>query len=83
VLTIRISPIVNTVCPGIVSTGIARSFGGGVWGMECVAKAYMAFALKAVSADVGARSLVLAAKTKPEEHGTFRRPYLTDEEYEK
>ncbi|KUJ06422.1 NAD(P)-binding protein [Mollisia scopiformis] len=79
----KISPIVNTVCPGIVQTGIARSFGGGVWGMQCVAKAYMALALKAVPADVGARSLVVAAKTTPEQHGTFRRPYLTDDEYEK
>lgn len=50
--------------------------------MQYVAKAYMVLALKAVPADVGARSLILAAKTTSEEHGTFRRPYLTDEEYE-
>lgn len=50
--------------------------------MEYIAKIYMAFALKSVSADVGSRSLVLASKTTPEQHGMFRRPYLTDKEYE-
>jgi len=38
--------------------------------------------VKAAPASVGAGSLVLATITKPEAHGMFRRPYLTDEEYE-
>ncbi|KAF8850073.1 NAD(P)-binding protein [Acephala macrosclerotiorum] len=79
----KISPVVNSVCPGIVHTGIARSFGGGGLVQSYIAWAYMSVALKAVPADVGSRSLVVAGKMGPEEHGKFHRPYLTDEEYAK
>ena len=44
---------------------------------------HLFFWLKANPADVGAKSLVLAATTTPEQHGIFRRPYMTDEEYAK
>jgi hypothetical protein len=39
--------------------------------------------LKGHPVEVGARSLVLATTTTPEENGMFRRPYHTEEEYEK
>lgn len=37
---------------------------------------------KAAPAEVGGQTLVLATTTTEKEHGLFRRPYMTDEEYE-
>jgi len=80
-LIIRPNPIINAVCPGFIKTNIGHTYAE----RGIVYKLLLAIfnALKAAPSDVGARSLVLAATTKEEEHGTFRRPYMTDDEYAK
>jgi hypothetical protein len=80
-LTNSPSPIINTVCPGLIKTNIARSFAEKRFFYKLATHLFLW--LKANPADVGAKSLVLVATTTPEQHGMFRRPYMTDKEYAK
>ncbi|KAH7355449.1 hypothetical protein BKA65DRAFT_498436 [Rhexocercosporidium sp. MPI-PUGE-AT-0058] len=73
------SPIVNIVCPGMIRTNIARDFANKGFFFKIVEAVLMFFITN--PADVGARSLVLIATTTPDQHGTFRNPMLTKEEY--
>ncbi|KAK0119363.1 hypothetical protein ONS95_010815 [Cadophora gregata] len=76
----RPSPIINIVCPGMIRTNIARDFANKGFFNKLVAMLFMY--IRCNPADVGARSLVLMGITKEEEHGTFRNPMLTREEYD-
>jgi NAD(P)-dependent dehydrogenase (short-subunit alcohol dehydrogenase family) len=72
------SPIVNTMCPGICASDLARKFsekGFFAW------LAVGVFKLLAKSTETGARTFVLAALTGPEEHGKCISHYGTDEQY--
>ena len=72
----RLSPIVNSVCPGFVKTDIARTFS-----MQFILQIF--YWMKATPTDFGANTLVLLGTTTPEQHGEFHRPYFTDEQYAK
>lgn len=72
----RPSPIVSSVCPGFVKTDIGRGYSFQLF-------LQFFFWMKAMPTDVGAKALVMLGTTTPEQHGQFRRPYLTDEQYEK
>jgi hypothetical protein len=74
------SPIINVVCPGRVSTSLARDFAAKSILHQGLVAAWKA--LVTLPTDVGARQLVLAGTTPPVEHGKFIRPYMTDAEYE-
>ncbi|KAH7411510.1 hypothetical protein BKA64DRAFT_663616 [Cadophora sp. MPI-SDFR-AT-0126] len=73
------SPIINIVCPGMIRTNIARGFANKGPLYKLIEAAFMF--IRCNPADVGARSLVLMGDTTKEEHGTFRNPMLSREEY--
>tara|TARA_R110002060_G_scaffold22499_3_gene30488 strand:- start:328 stop:915 length:588 start_codon:yes stop_codon:yes gene_type:complete len=74
------SPIVNIVCPGMIRTNIARGFANKGTFFKLIEALFMY--IRCNPADVGARSLVLMGTTTKEEHGTFRNPMLSREEYD-
>jgi hypothetical protein len=74
------SPIVNIVCPGRVSSNLARDVAAKSIIHRGLVAGFKYFAT--LPTDVGARQLVLAATTSPAEHGKFIRPYYTDAEYD-
>ncbi|KAG4437048.1 hypothetical protein IFR05_007462 [Cadophora sp. M221] len=74
------SPIVNIVCPGMIRTNIARDFASKGIFFKIAEAVIMSIICNPV--DVGARSLVLIATTTPDQHGTFRNPMLTKDEYD-
>lgn len=63
----------------MIRTNIARDFVGRGYLFKLIEMFYMS--MKANPADVGARSLILVATTTPDQHGAFKSPVLTDEEY--
>ena len=71
------SPIVNSVCPGLVKTDISRGFKNKGLIFKWIEGIFMWW--KANPAAEGAKALVVATTT--DDHGKFQRPYLTDEEY--
>ena len=75
------SPIVNVVCPGPVKSDLARQLTEKGILQGIMVRIW--FTVKCLSTDVGARALVMAAKTITEENGKFVRFYMTDAEYEK
>lgn len=58
--------IVNSVCPGMVNTDVARSFAGQNWFMNILVWVYMSSSGK--PPDYGARHYVKAALRPKEEH---------------
>jgi hypothetical protein len=77
----RPSPIVNSVCPGMIKTNITRDFTKDSLFFTMVEKVFMW--IKAAPVERGGKSLVLATTTNEAQHGMFLRPYMTDEEYDK
>ncbi|KAI0505432.1 putative short chain dehydrogenase/ reductase [Xylaria bambusicola] len=71
--------IVNSVCPGLVSTNLGRSITGTSRLMQVLSCLYLG--LMAKSTDYGARFYVTAANTSQEEHGKYIQSLFTDEEY--
>lgn len=64
------------MCPGMCKSNLARE--ANIF-LQVLAK--MLFAVVAKSGEEGARTMVLAAMTKPEESGNFIKHYGRDEEY--
>jgi hypothetical protein len=58
--------IVNTVCPGLVSTNLGRAVSKLSWKMRLFVPIY--FNVLGKSADYGARSYLIAARTSEDEH---------------
>ncbi|RAL05972.1 putative short chain dehydrogenase/ reductase [Aspergillus ibericus CBS 121593] len=75
----RVRVIVNSVCPGLVSTDIARLVVKHSRAMQLLVPLYLGVLGK--SADYGARFYVTAARASEKEHGKFVQSLLTDEEY--
>lgn len=73
------SPVVNSVCPGIVKTGIIRAFEAKGLFYKLVAN-FIMWWQGALPAEEGAKSLVVTSLS--DKHGKFRRPWGTDEEYD-
>lgn len=73
------SPIVNTMCPGVCKSDLGRQYAAK--GAAVRALIWFFFATFAKSTENGARTLVLAAMTGPDEHGKFIRHYGTEEQY--
>ncbi|KAI1817127.1 NAD(P)-binding protein [Poronia punctata] len=73
--------IVNTTCPGMVRTGLARHYTGKSRVFDAFIAAYMGLAAK--TPENGARTLIAAARTKEGEHGKFIRFYGSEEDYRK
>jgi hypothetical protein len=71
------SPIVNSVCPGLIKTDISRGFKNKGLIFKWIEGLFMWW--KAMPPSEGAKALVVATTT--DDHGTFRRPYLTNEQY--
>ncbi|KAI0426469.1 putative short chain dehydrogenase/ reductase [Xylaria sp. FL1042] len=71
--------IVNSVCPGLVSTKLGRSITGMSRLMQVLS--FLHLGLMAKSADYGARFYVTAASTSQEEHGKYIQSLFTDDEY--
>ncbi|KAI0439775.1 hypothetical protein F4803DRAFT_25785 [Xylaria telfairii] len=73
--------IVNTTCPGIVRTALARNF---TENSRFFAVAVVVFhAVLAKTAESGARTLIAAGLTKESENGKFIRFYGSEAEYRK
>ncbi|KIX08678.1 uncharacterized protein Z518_03335 [Rhinocladiella mackenziei CBS 650.93] len=75
----RVLVIINTVCPGLVATDIARSIVKSSPLMKIVVPIYLGFLGK--SADYGARFYVTAACASQEQHGKNIQSLFTEEEY--
>lgn len=75
-----LGPVVNAVCPGVIRTNIGHGFADirGWWARPLV---WLWQLVKAAPTVEGTKCLVNLATTKEEEHGQFKRPWLTDEEY--
>ncbi|PYI02921.1 putative short chain dehydrogenase/ reductase [Aspergillus sclerotiicarbonarius CBS 121057] len=71
--------IVNTVCPGLVSTDLAREVAKTSTLMQLLVSVYQGVLGK--SADYGARFYVTAARTSEDEHGKYIQSMFTDDEY--
>lgn len=73
------SPIVNTMCPGVCKSDLGRQYSEkGI--LMSVAVSFFSTAV-AKSTESGARTMILAAMTGPEEHGKYIKHYGTEEEY--
>lgn len=72
-------PIVNTMCPGVCKSDLGRQYAAK--GAVVRALIWFFFATFAKSTENGARTLVLAAMTGPNEHGKYIRHYGTEEQY--
>ncbi|KAI0518229.1 hypothetical protein F5B22DRAFT_600370 [Xylaria bambusicola] len=73
--------IVNTSCPGVVKTNLARHYEGQGRAMALGVALFQATLAK--TAESGARTLIAAGLTKEEENGKFIRFYGSEAEYEK
>ncbi|KAF3764374.1 putative short chain dehydrogenase/ reductase [Cryphonectria parasitica EP155] len=71
--------IVNSVCPGLVSTDLPRSLVQRSWRVRALVFIYLGCLGK--SADYGARLYVRAALTPREDHGKYIQSLFSDEEY--
>ncbi|KAK6825716.1 short chain dehydrogenase/ reductase [Apiospora arundinis] len=73
--------IMNTVCPGVVKTSLARDYQArGGFGMRLVVGAFQGLFGK--SASDGARSYLAAVTTKESQHGDFIQFYKREKEYD-
>ncbi|KAF5025545.1 hypothetical protein F66182_2353 [Fusarium sp. NRRL 66182] len=73
--------IVNSVCPGLVHTNIARDISSHSWQMKLAVNLF--FATLGKSADYGSRFYVAATQTTADEHGKFIVSLYSDDEYRK
>ncbi|KAF2965442.1 hypothetical protein GQX73_g8142 [Xylaria multiplex] len=73
--------IINTSCPGVVKTNIARNYTEGSI-LFTIAVAIF-HGLQGKTAENGARTLIAAGRTKEDENGKFIRFYGSEEEYQK
>ncbi|KAI1354158.1 hypothetical protein F5Y01DRAFT_321828 [Xylaria sp. FL0043] len=73
--------IINTSCPGVVKTNLARNFTEGSRAFAIAVALFHAFLGK--SAENGARTLIAAGLTKEDENGKFIRFYGSEEEYQR
>lgn len=73
------SPIVNTMCPGVCKSDLGTQYD--TKGVVVRALIWLFFTMVAKSTENGARTLVLAAMTGPDEHGKFIRHCGTEEQY--
>ncbi|KAI1173172.1 hypothetical protein F4777DRAFT_590005 [Nemania sp. FL0916] len=73
--------IINTACPGVVRTQLARGFSESSRALAFGVAIFQA--LQAKTAENGARTLIAAGLTKEDENGKFIRFYGSEEEYKK
>ncbi|KAI0910242.1 hypothetical protein F4823DRAFT_381803 [Ustulina deusta] len=73
--------IVNTCCPGVVKTNLARNYTEGSRAYTIAVAVFLAFLGK--TAESGARTLIAAGVTKESENGKFVKFYGSEQEYQK
>ncbi|KAI1353243.1 hypothetical protein F5Y01DRAFT_277334 [Xylaria sp. FL0043] len=73
--------IVNSLCPGLVRTGIGRNIASRSWFLKAVIYVYLAVVAK--SPDHGSRFCVTVALKPKENHGEFFNFWLTANQYHK
>ncbi|KAI0418687.1 hypothetical protein F5X98DRAFT_107862 [Xylaria grammica] len=73
--------IINTSCPGVVRTNLARNYTEGSLLFTIAVAFFHGFLGK--TAENGARTLIAAGRTKEDENGKFVRFYGSEEEYQK
>ncbi|RAK74302.1 putative short chain dehydrogenase/ reductase [Aspergillus fijiensis CBS 313.89] len=75
----RVNVVVNTVCPGLVSTSLGRSMAESSRWLKVLVPIHQRLLGK--SADFGARFYVKAARTSIDEHGKYIQSLFTEDEY--
>ncbi|TRX92868.1 hypothetical protein FHL15_006274 [Xylaria flabelliformis] len=77
----RPAVIINTTCPGIVRTSLARNYTENSMFFTITVAVFQAVLAK--TAENGARTLIAAGQTKESENGKFIRFYGSEAEYQK
>ncbi|EAW21067.1 putative short chain dehydrogenase/reductase family oxidoreductase [Aspergillus fischeri NRRL 181] len=75
----RVNVVINTVCPGLVSTSLGRSIVESYPWLKVLVPMHQCLFGK--SADFGARFYVKAARTSVDEHGKYIQSLFTEDEY--